>query len=108
MSNIRSDNGSCLIIPRENDLIRVYMQLLDTNIVDSVSGRVDQDKIGPEQLLEVNDLCTLREPTIAFTSAPKIARKSLHPYKIGSSSDLKWWSVYNSMYSKSGSLATIH
>jgi phenol 2-monooxygenase len=68
ISVIRSNSGSCMIIPRENDMIRLYMQLVDTDVLDSATGQVDRNKMGPEKLLEVSDLCTLklRDLTIVF------------------------------------------
>ena len=49
---IHSLNGSCMIIPREGDLIRLYLQLTDTDAV--IGGRVDKNKISPEKLLAVS------------------------------------------------------
>jgi phenol 2-monooxygenase len=51
---IHSHNGSCMIIPREGDLIRLYIQLSDADILDPLTGRIDRNKMGPEQLLEVS------------------------------------------------------
>ena len=45
ISIIRSENGSCMIIPRENDMIRLYVQLSETD--------VEGAKMGPDKLLEV-------------------------------------------------------
>ena len=50
---IHSHNGSCMIIPRERDLVRLYVQLTDKDALDPSTGRVDRNKIGPEKLLEV-------------------------------------------------------
>lgn len=43
-----------MIIPREGDKIRIYIQLSNQDIIDSSTGRVDRSKIGPEELLEVS------------------------------------------------------
>jgi phenol 2-monooxygenase len=51
-SAIHSHNGSCMVIPREGDRIRLYIQL-DKEVVDPATGRVDKSRIGPDQLLEV-------------------------------------------------------
>ncbi|TFK39715.1 FAD binding domain-containing protein [Crucibulum laeve] len=72
---IHSDNGSCMIIPREGDKVRLYIQLGDNSAVDATSGRVDKTKIGPHQLLEV-------------------ARKSLFPYTIKTPETFEWWTIY--------------
>jgi phenol 2-monooxygenase len=42
-----------MIIPREGDLIRLYIQLSDKDVLDPSTGRVDRNKTSPEMLLEV-------------------------------------------------------
>lgn len=72
-----------MIIPREGDKVRFYIQLSEKDVVvDRVTGRVDKEKtkIGPEELLEVG-------------------RKSLSPYKIDKVGDFGWWTIYVSEYS---------
>jgi phenol 2-monooxygenase (NADPH) len=71
---IHSNNGSIMIIPREGDLIRLYIQLADADVVDPETGRVDKDRMGPESLLQV-------------------AKKSLYPYKIDTDA-FDWWTIY--------------
>lgn len=51
-SAIHSNNGSCMIIPREGDKVRIYIQL-DERGFASINGRIDRGKTGPYQLLEV-------------------------------------------------------
>ncbi|KZT01975.1 uncharacterized protein LAESUDRAFT_730684 [Laetiporus sulphureus 93-53] len=72
---IHSNNGSCLVIPREGDIVRLYIQLAETDAVDVQTGRVDKNNMGPERLLEV-------------------ARKSFHPYSISTLHDVQWWTMY--------------
>uniref|UniRef100_A0A0W0G6V4 Phenol 2-monooxygenase n=1 Tax=Moniliophthora roreri TaxID=221103 RepID=A0A0W0G6V4_MONRR len=72
---VHSNNGSCMIIPREEDKIRVYIQLEECDAVDSASKRVDKSKMGPERLLEV-------------------AQKSFHPYIFRKPQDFDWWTLY--------------
>ncbi|KAG0700774.1 FAD binding domain-containing protein [Suillus ampliporus] len=74
-SLIHSNHGSCLLVPREKDRIRIYMQLADKDLVNPATGRVDKERMGPEQLLEV-------------------ARKSLHPYKLNPTNGISWWTLY--------------
>lgn len=50
---IHSNNGSCMIVPREGDLVRLYLQLTDKKFLDPATGRVDKDKVSPEKLMEV-------------------------------------------------------
>ena len=49
---IHSSNGSSMIIPREDDKVRLYLQLADKDVL--TNGRVDRSKTGPEKLLEVH------------------------------------------------------
>lgn len=74
-SAIHSTNGSCMIIPREGDKVRFYIQLSDSDVLDPVSGRVDKNRMSPEKLLDV-------------------ARKILHPYKVDEPKKYDWWTIY--------------
>ena len=58
-SVIHSENGSCMIIPREGDKVRLYIQLSEKdNVYDFATGRVDKSRFGPRQILEVNSCTT--------------------------------------------------
>ncbi|CDO68377.1 hypothetical protein BN946_scf184815.g24 [Trametes cinnabarina] len=72
---VHSNNGSCMIIPRECDLVRLYIQLSDRDVVDPATGRVDKSKMGPDKLLAV-------------------AQKSFKPFEISTSSPIDWWTLY--------------
>ncbi|KAG6900026.1 hypothetical protein C0993_004083 [Termitomyces sp. T159_Od127] len=72
---IHSNYGSCMVIPREEDKVRLYIQLESGEAVSVTSGRVDKDQIGPEKLLEV-------------------ARRSMAPYVIGQPKSIEWWTIY--------------
>ncbi|KAI0333878.1 hypothetical protein GY45DRAFT_189162 [Cubamyces sp. BRFM 1775] len=72
---VHSNNGSCMIIPREGDLVRLYIQLATRDVVDPATGRVDKNRFGPERLLEV-------------------ARKSFAPFEIAASGPVDWWTLY--------------
>ncbi|OAX36141.1 hypothetical protein K503DRAFT_793556 [Rhizopogon vinicolor AM-OR11-026] len=74
-SVIHSTSGSCLIIPREGDIVRFYIQLSDSDVSDPITGRVDKNRMSTEKLLEV-------------------ARKIMHPYKIHEPKMYDWWTVY--------------
>ncbi|THG94540.1 hypothetical protein EW026_g6950 [Hermanssonia centrifuga] len=74
-SAIHSNNGSCMVIPREGDKVRIYVQLTEKEDVDLRDGRIDKAKIGPEKLMQV-------------------ARKSFYPYSI-STKAFDWWTIYN-------------
>ena len=77
---VHSNNGSCMVIPREGDLVRLYIQLADRDVVDPATGRVDKSKMGPEQLLDV-------------------AKKSFAPFQISNADGhFDWWTLYISEY----------
>ncbi|CAA7265147.1 unnamed protein product [Cyclocybe aegerita] len=73
---VHSNNGSCMVIPREGDKVRLYIQLDDrqNNFVTS-DKRIDKDKVRPQQILEV-------------------ARKSFNPYSIKMTDEFDWWTIY--------------
>ncbi|OJA16626.1 hypothetical protein AZE42_06001 [Rhizopogon vesiculosus] len=52
-SVIHSTSGSRLIIPREGDIVRFYIQLSDSDVLDPITGRVDKNRMSAEKLLEV-------------------------------------------------------
>ncbi|KAF8265527.1 FAD binding domain-containing protein [Lactarius quietus] len=65
---IHSTNGS--------DMIRLYVQLSNTDAVNPETGRVDPSHYNPQRLMEV-------------------ANKTLQPYTIGAVSDqIYWWTIY--------------
>jgi phenol 2-monooxygenase len=67
-----------MIIPREGDKIRVYIQLSDTDAVDPATGRIDLGRYGPERLLEV-------------------AKETFRPYTVDAVPDkIEWWTIYQS------------
>ncbi|RDB15363.1 Phenol 2-monooxygenase [Hypsizygus marmoreus] len=72
---IHSNNGSCMIIPREGDKVRLYIQLGSKDGVDLASGRIAKQLIGPSQLLDV-------------------ARRSMFPYVINEPKSIDWWTIY--------------
>lgn len=79
-SAIHSRNGSCMVIPREGDKIRLYIQLSDTDAVNPQTGRVDLGRYDPKRLLEV-------------------ANKTFRPYTIDAAPDqIDWWTIYQSEY----------
>lgn len=80
---IHSNNGSCMIIPREGDKVRLYIQLSDKDVLDPVTRRVDKSKMGPEKLLQV-------------------AKKSFHPFEISTHGEIDWWTLYISEYALCG------
>lgn len=67
-----ASSGSLMVIPRENKLVRLYIQLTTTN--DLGGGKVDRSKINPEVILSA-------------------AQKILHPYKL-TYKYCDWWTAY--------------
>ena len=55
---IHSESGSCMVIPREGDKVRLYIQLSDKQVVDPATGRVDKARVSPELLLQVGTFLT--------------------------------------------------
>lgn len=53
-SAIHSHEGSCMVIPREGDKVRLYIQVQGQDAVDAKSGRVDKGKMGPKMIIEVS------------------------------------------------------
>ena len=77
---IHSTNGSCMIVPREGDMIRLYIQLSGTDAVDPETGHLDLSHYDPSRLMEV-------------------VNKTLQPYTIDVLPDqIDWWSIYRSEY----------
>ena len=76
-SFIHSHDGTLFIIPRENDLIRLYIQQgPDRDVVDPATGRADKSRTSPEKLLEQG-------------------RKILQPYRMEmKDGKVNWWTVY--------------
>ncbi|KAI1642261.1 putative phenol 2-monooxygenase [Daldinia loculata] len=67
-----AENGSLMVIPRENKFVRLYIQLKE--VTPDASGRADRSKITPDSILNA-------------------ARKILSPYKIDYEY-CDWWTAY--------------
>ncbi|KAH6668110.1 phenol hydroxylase [Plectosphaerella plurivora] len=67
-----AENGSLMVIPRENRLVRLYIQLKE--VTPDANGRADRSKITPEMI---------------FAAAQKI----LSPYKL-EYQYCDWWTAY--------------
>ncbi|KAI0135944.1 putative phenol 2-monooxygenase [Hypoxylon sp. NC0597] len=67
-----AENGSLMIIPRENKMVRLYIQLKE--VTPDASGRADRSKITPDLIL-------------------RAAQKILSPYKIDYEY-CDWWTAY--------------
>ena len=73
---IHSRVGTVLIVPREDNMIRLYIQQPSADFLDPNTGRVDKDRTTPEKLLEQG-------------------KKIFYPYKIDAiGGKFAWWTVY--------------
>ena len=89
---IHSTNGSCFVIPRENDKVRLYVELLDQDVVDAGTGRVDNTRMSPERIIEVR---IHSEESIHYEmTIIKTAKKIFHPFYIRPLTDAEWWTIY--------------
>lgn len=69
-----ADAGSIMVIPRENKLVRLYIQLTTTERVGDEPARADRSKLSPRVILEA-------------------ARRIMAPYTL-SYRKLDWWTAY--------------
>lgn len=69
-----ANSGSVMIIPRENKLVRLYIQLQTTEHVQNEGKRVDRSRIRPDMIL-------------------RSAQRIFHPYKLDYSY-CDWWTAY--------------
>lgn len=53
---VQSNHGSVFVIPREKDIIRLYVQLEEKDVIDPVTGRVDKDRMGADQIFKVSGI----------------------------------------------------
>lgn len=76
---VHSNQGSCMVIPREDDKVRLYIQLAGSDVIDQDTGRVNKSKTGPRELLDV-------------------ARKSFRPFTFKDPEVFDWWTIYISKF----------
>lgn len=69
-----ADSGSVMVIPRENKLVRLYIQLTTTEKVNQGGSRYDRSQITPQIILEA-------------------AQRIISPYKL-TFRKLDWWTAY--------------
>ncbi|KAH7143556.1 FAD binding domain-containing protein [Dactylonectria macrodidyma] len=69
-----ASSGSIMVIPRENKLVRLYIQLTTTEKTGDQDSRADRSKITPEVILES-------------------AQRIIAPYKL-TYRTLDWWTAY--------------
>ena len=80
MTYIHSHAGTLFIIPREKDIIRLYIQQSDatvSDLVDPATQRVDKNRSSPEKLLEQGQ---------KILSGYRMEVKEGHP--------IAWWTIY--------------
>ena len=75
-ASIHSVHGSCMIIPREDDKVRLYIQLSETDVEkDNDTGRVDKSKLQAQDLI-------------------KTVKKIFRPYYLEQVGEIDWWTIY--------------
>ena len=92
-----ADSGSCMIIPREDDKVRLYVQLLDQDVVCPSTGRIDKARMNPERIIEVG-ISHEAFVSIDAMAVIKAAKKILHPFEIRPLTDIEWWTTYISTW----------
>ncbi|KAG9313142.1 putative monooxygenase [Chiua virens] len=71
---VNSRSGSSIVIPREGDTVRIYIQLSNADVLDPLTGRADKSRVNPEKLVSV-------------------AKKIFHPFEL-EPKFIEWWTVY--------------
>ncbi|KAF5334575.1 hypothetical protein D9758_018362 [Tetrapyrgos nigripes] len=75
-SQVHSDTGFCLIVPREDDMVRLYIPLDEhSQYVNTETKKVNIDSVNPDDLL-------------------KIAKRAFEPYYMNANEGYHWWTVY--------------
>jgi phenol 2-monooxygenase len=69
-----ASSGSVMVIPRENKLVRLYIQLTTTENIGEAGAKADRSKINPQTILQS-------------------AQRILSPYKL-TYRKLDWWTAY--------------
>jgi len=64
-----------MIIPREGDKVRFYLQMSDKDVMDPETGRIDKAKVTAKNLIDV-------------------ARKTFYPYTVNEPKEVDWCSIY--------------
>ena len=93
---IHSECGSCMVIPREGDKVRLYIQLSDKQVVDPATGRVDKGRVSPDHLLQVTSSSELRNCLSSrgpLNFYPQAVKKIIKPYTIDTR-EVEWWTIY--------------
>jgi phenol 2-monooxygenase len=89
---IHSNHGSCTVIPREGEIVRLDVRLEDKEMLDA-RGRVKADMVGPNEILDVSadiSFCTIFRDKLWMQTA----RRILSPYTLITRQPVNWWSIY--------------
>jgi len=89
---IHSESGSCMVIPREGDKVRLYTQLSDKQVLDPTTGRIDKSKISPDHVLQVKILSCIRSHG-SLNFHLQAVKKIIRPYTIDTR-EIEWWTIY--------------
>ena len=93
---VRSSTGSCIFIPREGDMIRIYIQIADKDVLDPNTGRIDKERMGPDQLLKVffPSHCV---NVLALNVVAQAVKQYIRPYTLDPTNGIDWWTLYVGM-----------
>ncbi|KIL69101.1 hypothetical protein M378DRAFT_70250 [Amanita muscaria Koide BX008] len=72
---IPANSGTVINIPREGDKTRLYVQMKEKAGIDEGTGRLDKNKLGPDDILNV-------------------VKESFHPYSLKAAEECEWWTIY--------------
>lgn len=72
---IHSTNGSGMVIPREGDTVRLYIQLSDKDVLGPSTGRVDKNKMSAEKLISVRNFWEVAGFVVRLMGAGRSAGK---------------------------------
>ena len=93
---VHSTNGSCMLVPREDDKIRLYIQLPDQDVLDPETGRIDKTRMDPAGILKVR--ISSETNMIIDVVVVKVAEKTLYPFYIRPLTGIEWWTIYTSTF----------
>ena len=95
---IHSEHGSAMVIPREGDKARLYIQLSDKQVIDPATGRVDKNRVSTDLILQVGTSAYILAAPGGLSFDSQAAKKIFRPYTI-TAQEIDWWTIYISVLS---------
>ncbi|KAI0628051.1 FAD binding domain-containing protein [Trametes polyzona] len=72
---VQSHHGSALLVPRERDLFRLYIQLEEVDLFDEETGKLVRSRVTPSIIM-------------------RKAQEIMKPYRMEAVGEMEWWTVY--------------